>query len=344
MHVGAVLAIRARDAVAFRRVALVTLGVMFVCAVGAVAVLVGQPSGMGLYTGPTMVQILVGLALTVALLFLTRTVQGMGDASSYRHLMLLHAGLYFAGTVFCLVVLGRRSPLSVTIPWLAATAITSLMGVVSLRRVLRRVRWLPTGAGVTAVAASIAAHSGSVTQQLAYKADLFILGWFVSAAAVGLYTLATSIAEVVWVVPEVLALSVFADETVRGAVGWEEMTRRRVRQALMCSAVAVVAVLAGGAIVLFYIVPGYRGSFVLLALLLPGVLAGAAARVVLAALTARDERSLLRRAAVANLAIAGLYLPAITLAGVTGAAIASTLIYLLQLVVAHRLWRSATRR
>jgi O-antigen/teichoic acid export membrane protein len=230
----------------------------------------------------------------------------------------------------------RRSPLSVTIPWLSATAVTPITGLVILRRMFRRIDWSPTGAGVTAVAASFAAHGGSVTRQLAYRADLFILGWFMSAAAVGLYTLSTAIVEVVWVVPEVLALSVFADEGVRAARCWKEVAGRRVRQAVTCSAMAVVAMLAGGAILLLHIPPDYRKSFVLLVLLLPGVLAGAAARVVLAAPTARNERSLLRRAAVSNLAIACLYLPAIALEGVTGAVIASTFVYLLQLLVAQQ--------
>jgi hypothetical protein len=341
MHVGAVLAIRAGDAAAFRRVAFVTLAIVLACAISAVGVLVGDPSGVGLYTGPIVVQILLGLALTVPLLFVMRTIQGLGHSRAYRHLVLLHAGLYFIGTVFCLVVLGRRSPLSVTIPWLSATGTVSIMGLAVLGRMLGRVDWSLNGAGVTAIAASFAAHSGSVTQQLAYRADLFILGWYVSAAAIGLYTLSTAIAEVVWVVPEVLALSVFADERVRGAQGWKEIAGRRVRHAVIGSAVAAVAVLAGGAILLLHILPDYRRSFPLLVLLLPGVLAGAAARVVLAALTARDERPLLRRAAVANLAIACLYLPAIELGGVTGAAIASTFIYLLQLLVARWLWKRA---
>jgi hypothetical protein len=341
MHVGAVLAVREKDSTALRRVTLAIIGVALACGVGGVAAFAGDPPGIGLYTGPVVGQILVGLALTVPLLFATRTIQGLGHARLYRQLTLLHAGLYFVGAIFCLVVLGRRSPLSVTIPWLTASAAVMVVGSVTLRRLVRRVDWPSQGGNVTAVAASLAAHSGSVTQQLAYRIDLFLLGWFVSAAAIGLYTLSTAIAEVVWVVPEVLALYVFADPRVRAALGWREIVSRRVRQAVYCSAVAVVVVFGGGAILLLYILPEYRGSLVFLALLLPGVLAGAAARVILAVLTARDERHLLRLAAVGNLAIACLYLPAIALGGVTGAAVASTFVYCLQLLIAQRLWKRA---
>jgi hypothetical protein len=180
-----------------------------------------------------------------------------------------------------------------------------------------------------------------VTQQIAYKGDLFLLGWLAPAAAIGLYTLSTSIAEVVWVVPEVLALSVFADEQVRSASDWRAVVGRRVRQAVACSALAMGAVFAAGAVLLLYILPAYRDSLALLAILMPGVVAGAAARVILAALTARDARPLLRRAAAANLTISCLYLPAVALWGVRGAATASTSIYLLQLLVARRLWARA---
>jgi hypothetical protein len=341
MHVGAVLAVRAGDAGAFRRVAWVTAATSLACALAAGTVLAANPSGWGLYSGPVLAQILAGLALMVPLLFLARTVQGLGQARAYRQLMLLQASLYFLGAVFCLLVLGRRSPFSVTIPWLLAMMVTVVAGAIRLRGLLRSVRWSPGVARVTAVGASLAAHSGSVTQQVAYKGDLFLLGWFAPAAAIGLYTLSSSIAEVVWVVPEVLALSVFADEQVRSASDWRVVVARRVRQAVVCSAVAMVAVFAGGAVLLLWFLPDYRGSLPLLAILMPGVVAGAAARVILAALTARDARHLLRLAAAANLTISCLYLPGVALWGVRGAAVASTLIYLLQLLMARRLWTRA---
>lgn len=341
MHVGAVLAVRAGDVSGFRRVAWVTAAISLACALAAAVVLVADPSGWGLYTGPVLVQILAGLALMVPLLFLARTVQGLGQARPYRQLMLLQAGLFFAGAIVCLLVLDRRSPSSVTIPWLAATAVTVVAGAARLRGLLGPGTWSQEGARITAVGASLAAHSGSVTQQLAYRGDLFLLGWLAPAAAIGLYTLSTSIAEVVWVVPEVLALSVFADEQVRSASDWRTVVTRRVRQAVACSMVVAGGVLAGGAVLLLYVLPDYRGSLALLAIILPGVVAGAAARVVLAAITARDERHLLRLAAAANLTISCLYLPAVALWGVTGAAVASTVIYTLQLLVARRLWTRA---
>jgi O-antigen/teichoic acid export membrane protein len=338
LHVGAVLAVQARDRPAFRRVVATTVVLAGTCAVAAAAVATIRPHGHGLYTWESMTQVLVAWAVTVVLLVTTRTVQGLGHARLYRHLTLVNVALYAAGTIGCLYVAGWRDPLAVTLPWIGANAITAIASSAFTWWITRQTPWRTGGEKVTAVLASLSAHAGSAAQQLAYKADLFLLGWFATASGIGLYSLATSFAELVWVVPEVLVLSVFADPLVRHGEEWRDVAKRRIRQATVLSAGASITVAVVAAVVLLVALPDYRGSLLLLLLLLPGVVAASAARVTLSVFTARDERKALRHAALWMTCATTIYLPAIAWAGVTGAAAASSLVYLCQYLALRSLW------
>ncbi len=339
MHVGAVLAVQACNRAAFRRAVVTTALVAGASAVAATAFVVYRPDGRGLYDWEAMTQVLVGVSATVPLLFTTRTVQGLGRATVYRRLVLGNVGLYAVGTLVLLYAVGWESPLAVTLPWIGANAVTALAGMWSLHNATAATPWSATPPDVAPVAASLSAHAGSAAQQLAYKADLFLLGWFASARDIGLYSLATSFAELVWVVPEVLVLWVFADPVVRRGENWRAVARRRIRQSLVASAVAGVLVTAVAGVATAFVLTAYGGSMPLLLLLLPGVVAASAARVTLSVLTARDQRRALRRAAMWMTAATAIYLPAIAWGGVTGAAVASSLIYLCQSLALRSLWR-----
>ena len=337
MHVGAVLAVQACNRAAFRRAVVTTALVAGASAVAATAFVVYRPDGRGLYDWEAMTQVLVGVSATVPLLFTTRTVQGLGRATVYRRLVSATSASSPVGTLVLLYGVGWESPLAVTMPWIGANAVTALAGMWSLHKVTAATPWSATPPDVAPVAASLSAHAGSAAQQLAYKADLF-LGWFASARDIGLYSLATSFAELVWVVPEVLVLWVFADP-VGARENWRAVARRRIRQSIVASAVAGVLVTAVAGVAITFVLTAYGGSFPLLLLLLPGVVAASAARVTLSVLTARDQRRALRRAAMWMTAATAMYLPAIAWGGVTGAAVASSLIYLCQSLALRSLWR-----
>jgi len=343
MHVGAVMAVHGRDVRAVARVICITLGLSVICLVVGALCWVYPSFGIGLYRGRVAGQCLLGVGLTVPFLFATRTLQGLGLARSFSRLMLLQVAVYFTATTTCLVVLNWRSPLAITIPWLGATALALIPAAVGLARLLSNVPWrdVTVDRRVNSIMASLAAHGGSSSQQLGYRADLFLLGAFASASSIGYYSVATAMAEIVWVVPEVIALSVFADERVRAGAQWARVVDRRIRQAIQISAIVGLAVVAGAAVLLLVALPRYADSFPLLLMLLPGIVASASARVTLAALTARDERRLISLGSAATLAVACLYVPAIALGGVAGAAMGSTVIYIGGFALAHQLWKKA---
>jgi O-antigen/teichoic acid export membrane protein len=341
-HVGAVAALKAGDRAAVRRVVLAVLAVAGVFAAAAGVVAATGWAGPGLYSAGNLVLICTGLALNVLVLNLNRTVQGLGDSGAYRWVALVMTAVYAGGAAVALVGFGLRTAAAVTLPWLASLVVALVLAAVLCRRTVRRLPPVDPPRRVEALRASLAAHGGSVSQQLAYRADLFLLGVWSTAAAVGVYTLSVSLAEMVWIVPEVIALSVFADDAVRSGGDWRATVQRRIRSVLLVTAGTAVLLVAAAAVLLLLLIPEYRAGFPLLLVLVPGMVLAAAGRVVVSALTARDQRALLRRAAVGTLALSLLYVPAIAMFDVLGAAVASPLVYVGQYLLLRRLWARAT--
>lgn len=345
-HVGAVAALKAGDRAAFRRVSACVTGLAAAFALAAGWVAVERPAGIGLYTANNLVLILAGLSLSIILLNCSRTMQGLGQTASYRTVNLLYAVIHAGGAAVALLPLGIRDARAVTLPWLAALLVTVVVSLwlfaAAVRRAgcpVRDLQQLPT---LQSVRSSLAAHGASLSQQIAYRSDLFLLGIFSTAALVGIYTLSTSLAEVVWIVPEIVALSVFADDEVRHGERWRANVARRLRSVLLVTAALAGLLVAGAALLLLVLLPAYSASFPLLLVLLPGMVLASGARVIMAALTARDERVLLMRAAVGTLALSVLYVPAIAMYDVFGAAALAPIVYIGQLILLRRLWKRAT--
>lgn len=340
-HVGAVAALKAGDRAAFRRVCICVLGLASTFAAAAAAVMVAGVSGPALYTARNLVLIFTGLAMYVVLLNASRTIQGLGASGGYSSVNISLSAAYAVGVAITLGPLGQRDASAVTTPWLLSVAVALVVAVGLLARALRRDRTRTDGivkqTDVQSVRASISAHGGSVSQQLAYRADLFLLGALSTAALVSVYTLAVSLAELVWVVPEIIALSVFADDDVRSGSDWRVQLHRRLRAVFVVTAGVALVLIAGAALLLLVLLPDYRTSLLLLLILLPGMVFASGTRVILSALTARDERLLLIRASVGTLALILLYVPAISWFDVVGAAVISPVIYLGQWLLLRRL-------
>ena len=89
---------------------------------------------------------------------------------------------------------------------------------------------------------------------------------------------------------------------------------------------------------LLVLLPAYRASYVILLILLPGIVVAVGCTSDSRGLTARDERALLVRAGAGTLLLSTLYLPAIALFDVLGAAVVTPVVYVGQYVLLRRLW------
>lgn len=169
---------------------------------------------------------------------------------------------------------------------------------------------------------------GDALQVANYRLDVFILAAFVPVADVGVYAVAVTIVEMLWQLPYALSRSLLP------RISGGEMNRVRVvRLSLAMAAVLILLSVAGLVLVSWFAVPVLGPEYArvpgLLALLLPGVLFIGVAKP-LAAWTLSQgypERNLAASAIGFLVVVAGdlLLIPHY---GVSGAAVASTLAYI----------------
>ena len=341
-HVGAVAAFEAHDRRALLSAGICVLGLSTALAALAAFVAIARPPGLGLYTAPNVALILTGIALYVIMLNLSRTLQGLGETVGYCLINLAPAVVYAVGVGVAFGPRGMRTSAAVTTPWLVSAVFGAVLSLVLFTRALHRAGRLwpaASSARVQSVRSSLVAHGASVSQQIAYRSDLFLLGIFSTGALVGIYTLSVSLGQLVWVLPEIIALSVFADAELRKSSQWRQHLERRLRATFIATSAVALMLAAAAAVLLLVLLPAYRASYLLLLILLPGTVVAAGARVILSALTARDERALLVRAGVGTLLLSTLYLPAIALFDVLGAAVATPVVYVGQYLLLRQLWR-----
>lgn len=343
-HVGAVAAAKAGDRRSLVRAGTSAAGLSVGLIVAGTLVAEFGVAGPGLYTASNTSTILIGIGLYVALLNMSRTCQGLGASLEYGVINIVLVLTYAIGVGIAIGPLGLRNATAVVAPWLFSVIVAVALATILLGRTLHRTVPMRTGShpNVEAVRSSLVAHAGSVSQQLAYRADLFLLGIFATAATVGVYTLSVSLAELVWVIPEIIALSVFADDDVRSGKEWRAALERRIRSVFVVTAGAAALTLAGAALLLLVFVPDYRTGLIYLAILLPGMVLTAGGRVILSALTARDQRRQLTIASVVTVVASLAYIPGIMYFDALGAAVVSTGIYVIQWLCLRRLMRTVT--
>lgn len=342
-HVGAVAALESGDKAGFRRVCVCVFGLGVVFGVAALAIHVHHLSGPGLYSTENLIPVCAGLSLNILLLNISRTIQGIGAPGRYSLVTVVFAGVYASCVLVAFGKMGVRDASAVTVSWLIATAVALVVAssvlthsCISNRKPASN---FPRTSGPS-VRISISAHFSSFGQQLTYRLDLLLLGIFSTAATVGVYSLAVSLAQIVWIVPEIIALSVFADIEIRRGQ-WHASLVRRLRALLLVSFVTAIAIVAASTVLLLIMLPDYGESLGMLLLLMPGVVLASGARVILSALIARGLRSVLLQASIGNIALSMMYLPAIVLFDAWGAAICSVIVYIGQMWFMYRLFARA---
>jgi O-antigen/teichoic acid export membrane protein len=224
--------------------------------------------------------------------------------------------------------------------WLAAMVVLRPHGM-SLRPRLRRSVSLPVlGFGVRGDLANL-------TQFFSYRLDSFLVNAFVGAAAVGIYSIATRLAELLWVVPTAVSNVVLPRAAASRAEDLNRSTPRMFGRtlAVVAASAVVLAALSGPVIYLFY-GRAFAAAAVPLLLLLPGIVLLGGATVLTNELAGRGHPGYNTINSVTGLmATVLLDLILIPRFGIKGAAIASTLAYTVNAVLAvWFFWRVTGKR
>ena len=340
MHVGLVNVYRGGGSRALAR------ALSFVLVLSLLPLSLGVATGAARLGGASSTrQTIVFLALAlipveVPFLVLSRTVQGLGDALAYTSGVLVRLGVYACGV--SLMAVTTLTPAKMVAAYAISDAAGLLFVGIALSLLLsgRRPRILkrPGGAvgprtSLRLIRPSLEAHVAVLSQQASYRTDAVLLGFLAPAAALGQYSVATALAEILWVVAEAISLAVFASAARDAAEGNEPAIaatlQRAVRLQGMVAVVGCLTVAPAAAIVLHFLLPAYQPALVLVLILLPGVAIGGIARIVASAAIAAQRAGIVRGFAIVSASLVMLYPPFIVVGSAMGAAIASSIIYTL---------------
>jgi O-antigen/teichoic acid export membrane protein len=323
--------------------ALVLLGVVSVVAFGGLVVLLRTPLAV---VEVTWAHVFVGLALFAATLLLSwsgsivTSVEGTRGAARAS----VAASLVTLGVVYWLWVSLRLTPLGVLVASTIGAVLGIAVGLVPARRALAPIR-----ARMTVFRSmfhySLRLHAASAADLVHFRQDLLLLGWLAGTSAVGVYSVALSLAEIASRLPSAIGTAIQAQASRVS----EESALDFSARALRLTAVVSVATTGALSLVAAFAVPLIFGpSFVpavgVVYLMVPRMLANALVWPVTSYQSARGvvywKIGVLT--ALANAALNVVLIPALDYHGAAIAASASNLLLVAMLM--SRLCRDTRRR
>jgi O-antigen/teichoic acid export membrane protein len=309
----------------------------------AVSALISHAPSTGLFAGPTVALMSIGGALVLFNLVVLRTRQGLGDSRIFRDSWFLQS--IFFPVAGIPVALMTHEALPVVLCWYGALVVSTSYGILA-----KSALPIPSGPSITVrtreiVATSLAGHVGVVGQQFLFRGDVVVLAFFVSASSLGIYSVATPIAGLIWIFSEALSLLAF-DSGHRVLTPDEQAARRRrlVKLNFVFGAIGAACIAVASLFLIPLVLPQYGGAIPLIIILLPGVLVQGYARITLSSILTTGDRKASILIGIGSAALSGLYVPFVLALSVTGAAVASTVIYILQTGVVAAVVRAHNRR
>ena len=294
------------------------------------ALLNGEPIAV---TACTTISLLSALVLMQ--IYLTRTIQGIGRSRAFSALSSMQAVASLALGPPPAPIRGSPGPV------LGAWAVSQVGTCIAAGAILRRNLGARSDRVLSAAKVSIAAHVGSMGQQLLLRADIPVLGLFVSPEALAPYSLAAPVANIVFALAETASLSLFGKRDASGGRTEHTDRRRRLVRTYLAMATSVgIAATLVVAIVVPRVMPEYSDMVLFTALLMPGAVVQGYARIGVTSLAVKSAKRKSVSVGISSAALSLLYVPAIYYAGVVGAAIASSILYFAQSGIVRLVLRS----
>ena len=211
-------------------------------------------------------------------------------------------------------------------------------------RIVLKPRWRPLK---DQVVYGIKGQAANMAALFNYRLDQFLVAAFISRAAVGHYTVAVGLGESVWWLSSAVAVVMLPRLTAMDEGEAQEITPIVSRNTLFVSALAAIGVVVVSplAIQMLFGQAFYPEAFLPLVLLMPGIVAASATRVLGSYLFSQGRIIYNTYATFIALGVTvGLDLVLIPLLDVEGAAIASSVAYTLALVATVHWYRRVSRR
>lgn len=285
--------------------------------------------------GPAIAIIPFLASLVLVHLVISRTLQGIGLSGAFRRVSIVGA-ITSLGLGAPLAML-TASPLAVLGAWAASLLLSTVLSLSALRPALLSERASDPSRYETLFREAIPIHVGIMGQQILFRADLVVLGFFVPAASLGVYSVASPIVNLVFVVAEVGSLATFGYANAVRTVESQELRRASItRRYFLAAPMLGFSLLLGAHFLFTYLLEEYSDAWLLVLLMLPGVIVQGYARIGLSSMTALSDRRTSLKVGLFSGALSLLYVPFIILGGIIGAAISTSLIYVLQSIYVRR--------
>jgi O-antigen/teichoic acid export membrane protein len=269
---------------------------------------------------------------------------GAGEAQR-ASVMQLCAGVFAAALIVAALVVGNQG-VSGVIAMIALIAVVVALWYLAI--VTRMYGISLTGSGTVGRAAArfgAKVYLGTISGQFWLRADVLVLNFYAGPSAVGQYSLATSLAEKVWILDSSVAQVTLHDVIGSPAREAGLIVAKTSRNVLFLAACGCLAL----AVVAAWLIPALFGAefgaaVVPLWLLLPGVLAIAVARPISSYFYGQMGRPQVTSAVSILTAIVGIaaYLTLVPAHGAAGAALGSSIAYVVPVIAYVPLFRRAT--
>jgi len=262
--------------------------------------------------------------------YIQYTLLGKEEITTRNIIVLLPAAMNFVLTIFLVLVI-RLSILGVLIALLASNlfAFALCYYFISKRTQIRLsfdFRLL-----IDSVRFGIIPFLALLVMNLIFKADIFIIKFYMDSTAVGLYSLAVTVVEKIWLLPEAVGLVLFARVSNSSEKNANALTPVICRMSLLCSIVlAFILFISARFLVPFVYGTDFSASVEPLLILLPGIVSMTLYMILHSDLTGRGKAKItlyiFTVAFVLNIILNILFIPVL---GLNGAAMASTISYTL---------------
>lgn len=319
--------------------------VVMVAVIAVVGLLTAGAIGSLADVGWTAVWLTVGLAVTNALQLVI-----LAMPNGLRSMGIVAVALIVAGSVYVVVTAGllaldERSVSLVLVGVIVGNLLSTLF---VLGRMVHAPRGLePARRGWTeyrqAVRFGLPAGAGELVLLAMLRVDVLIVAAFLPLRDVGLYAVATALAEILWIVPDGVA-QVVLPTTARDPS--TSPTPRLLRATLLCTGAAgLVLVLVAGPLIDLAFGPAFGHGAVAVPMLAVASLAGGVWKIVGSEVVALGHTRPRLWSAIAGLVVmVAADLVAVPGLGIAGAALGSACGYVIAAVVVTQSWARETRR
>lgn len=276
--------------------------------------------------------------------FLLNFLIGAGQAVRAAWMQLV-GGLFTAAMIIVAVVIGDQGVAGVVVITALTTGLVALgyLAIVIRRYGLSFRSLKPIGSAVGSYGAR--AYLGTLSSQFWLRADVLILNFYAGPTAVGEYSVATNIAEQVWILDTSISQVILHDVIRSPTEEAGRLVAKTSRNVLFVSGIVcvMIAVLAPW-LIPFLFGNKFESAVVPLWLLLPGVLAIATARPLSSYFSGQLGKPQITSAVSVVTAVVGVgaYLALVPPLEASGAAIGSSLAYIMPLVAYIPLFRRLT--